>query len=81
MVGNSYKKTIPAGMSDVVGDELPMPAWVKGPLTLTASLRYRQFNCRYPQWALDSPSNSLPITDLARDALVLPVRLRPPVQR
>jgi hypothetical protein len=77
MVGDSYRKTIPAGESDVVSYDFEVPAWAKGPLVITATLRYRKFNKRYASWALGSEQIDLPVVDMARDAISVPVRIRP----
>ena len=74
MVGDSYRKTIPAGESDVVTYDFTIPAWAKSPILVTTVLRYRKFNQRYADWAIQA--TGLPITDLARDALAVPLRVR-----
>jgi hypothetical protein len=76
MVGDSYRKVIPSGGSDVVPYEFAVPSWAKGPLTVSAVVRYRKFNNRYARWALKDPTIKLPITDVARDTLLLPLRTR-----
>jgi len=77
MVGDSYRKTIPAGESDVVTYNFQVPAWAKGPLVITSTLRYRKFNKRYASWALGSEQIDLPVVDMARDSISVPVRIRP----
>ena len=57
-----------------------VPYWAKGHLSVTALLRYRKFNQRYASWALDAPKVALPITDMARDSLIIPLRTRPEVR-
>ncbi len=80
MVGDSYRKTIAAGDSDVVEYAFNIPSWAKSPLVATAVLRYRKFNNRYARWALDDPDINPPIIDLARDAITLPLRIRPEIR-
>ncbi|MBF0280199.1 MAG: cytochrome c family protein [SAR324 cluster bacterium] len=77
MVGESFRNVITAGETDIVKYEFSIPYWANGPFTISAVLRYRKFNNRYARWALDDESLLLPITDLARDALVIPLRMKP----
>lgn len=79
LVGDSYHKVIPTGDCDVVDDRFEVPAWAKSPLTVSATVRYRKFNNRYARWALGSPEAELPIVDVARDSMQLPVREKPRV--
>ena len=79
MVGDSYRKVIPAGASDVVTYSFKIPAWVKSPLAVSATVRYRKFNNRYARWALARPDAKLPIVDVARADMQLPVREKPRV--
>jgi Cytochrome c554 and c-prime len=76
MVGDSFKRIVPAGKSDTVPYEVEIPAWAKTPLTISATLDYRKFNIRYARWALDDPAIRLPVIDVARDAVSLPLRIR-----
>lgn len=79
MVGDSYKKMIPAGESDVVTYELSIPAWAKSPLSASATVRYRKLNNQYARWVLKRPDAVLPIVDIARAVLAIPVREKPKV--
>ena len=76
MVGDSFKRTIPAGSSDIASYTFPVPVWAKGPLTVSAVVRYRKFNQRYAQWALNDEHIRLPIVDMASDSLAVPLRIR-----
>jgi hypothetical protein len=76
MVGDSYRKVIPSGASDVVPFRFAIPDWAKGPMTIAASVRYRKLNQQYAQWALKSPGIRLPITDMARDSVQVALRQR-----
>lgn len=77
MVGDSFKRVIPAGKADTVAYRARIPGWAKGPLMVSATLKYRKLNLRYARWALDDPGLSLPIVDLAADSLSVPVRIKP----
>lgn len=76
MIGDSYTNVIAAGAADLTSYELQIPGWVKSPLTVQATLRYRKFNQRYAEWGLDIPGINLPIADVAFDSLSLPIRER-----
>lgn len=79
MIGERDRNVIPAGKSDIVEYAFVVPTWAKGPLSVTAVLRYRKFNAQYAKWALQDPNVELPIVDVARDAIQLPLRDKPPV--
>jgi hypothetical protein len=76
MTGEVYKNVIPAGRSDIKSYEFSVPSWAKSPLTVEAVLKYRKFNKRYSTWALDSSEIEIPIVDIARDSLAIPLRKR-----
>jgi hypothetical protein len=80
MVGDSFKRVIPAGKSDIVPFEAKVPGWAKSPLTVSAVLRYRKFNPQYAHWALEDASLSLPIVDMAAESLAVAVRIKPEVE-
>ena len=80
MVGESYKNVIPAGRSDIKEYTFTVPGWAKEPLTAVAIIKYRKFNQRYARWALDHPNPVLPIVDMARDTLTIPLRIKPIIQ-
>lgn len=79
MVGESYRKTIPAGGSDVVRYEFEVPPWAKTPLNVAAAVKYRKLNARYARWALDDPRIALPVVTMAGDTLEFALRAKPPV--
>jgi len=81
MVGDNYKKIIPAGGADVTEYSFNIPSWTKGPVVASAVLRYRKFNNIYARWALKDKEVRLPIVDVARDSLTVPVRIKPEVYR
>jgi hypothetical protein len=76
-VGDAYKNIIPPGKSDLVEYGFEVPFWAKGQLTVTAVLRYRKLNQRYAEWALEDRARNLPVVDMARDSLIIPLRVRP----
>ena len=80
MVGESFRRVIPAGSSDVVEYSFSVPSWVKSPLTVTATLNYRKLNDRYARWALKEQYVPIPIVDMAWDSLTIPVLTRKDVE-
>jgi hypothetical protein len=80
MVGESFRRVIAAGESDVVEYAFRVPAWAKSPLTVTATLKYRKLNDRYARWALKDQYAPLPVVDLAWDSLAIPVEIRKRVE-
>ena len=81
MVGDSYKNVIAAGKSDIKDYRFTVPSWAKEPLTATVIVKYRKFNQRYARWALDHERPVLPVVEMARDALTLPLKLKPVTQK
>ncbi|QSP95539.1 hypothetical protein LPB19_03740 [Marinobacter salinisoli] len=77
MVGHAEKSVIPAGGSDIETYRFGIPTWAKTPLTISARLRYRKLNNQYASWALKDAFVSLPIIDMAYDAIVVPLRKKP----
>lgn len=77
MVGRTYKNIIEAGETDLISYEFTLPPWTKGPITVSATLRYRKLNTRYAKWALKDLYTPLPIVDMARDTLVIAVLNEP----
>jgi hypothetical protein len=80
MVGESFRRVIKAGQSDIVRHTFQVPAWAKSPLTVTATLKYRKLNQRYAKWALKEKYVDIPVVDLAWDSLDIPVRIRKEVE-
>lgn len=80
MTGNAYKNVIPPGKSDIKEYIFSVPSWAKTPLTVTAIVKYRKFNQRYARWALNHPKPVLPIVDMARDTLMIPLKIKPVIQ-
>jgi hypothetical protein len=80
MVGESFKRVIKAGKSDIMHNSFEIPAWVKSPLTVTATLKYRKLNERYARWAMKDKYIKIPIIDMAWDSLTIPVKIRKEVE-
>jgi hypothetical protein len=77
MVGEAYSNTIESGKSDIADFVFTVPYDAKGPLTVTAIVKYRKFNQRYAEWALGRKGIELPIVEMARDTLVIPLKNKP----
>ncbi len=75
-VGELDRNVIAAGKSELVNFSFDIPYWAKSPLTLVASMNYRKFNTRYAKWVLQDDYRALPITEMARDSLIIPLRLK-----
>lgn len=76
MIGESFKRVIKAGESDIVSYDFVVPYWAKTPLNVTVTLKYRKLNERYARWALKDRYVEIPVVDLAWDSLVIPVKIR-----
>ncbi|MEM7358136.1 MAG: multiheme c-type cytochrome [Pseudomonadota bacterium] len=74
MTGEVYRNSIPSGQTDINSFEFKVPSWAKSPLTAEAVVKYRKFNQRYAQWALETPNPGIPIIDVARDTLTISLR-------
>jgi hypothetical protein len=74
MVGDSFKKVVEPGSSDVVTYNVKVPAWAKSPMNLFAVVCYRKLNNHYAKWALKDENIVLPIVDVASDSLKVPLR-------
>jgi hypothetical protein len=66
-VGAKWKRAIFPGYSDMYEYRLNVPGNVKGPLTITARLRYRKANEYFMEFAFPGQHLSTPITDLSSD--------------
>jgi hypothetical protein len=76
MVGESFRRVVKAGESDVVEYAFTVPSWAKSPLTVTATLKYRKLNDRYARWALGDKYIEIPAVDLAWHSLQVPIKVR-----
>jgi hypothetical protein len=79
MVGDSFKRVIPPGGTDVTSYTFTVPDDAKGPLAVTAGLNYRKLNNRYARWALKNDKLELPVVEMAAGSLLLPVKIKPEV--
>ncbi len=77
MIGNTYKKMIMPGSTDLSSYKFTLPYWVKGDITVMARLRYRRFNKWFTDWVFEDKDVRLPIIDMARATVSIPVRKRP----
>ena len=80
MVGDTYKKLIPPNKSDVVKFTFDIPYWAQGPITVTTALKFRKFNQRYAKWALDMENPKIPVIEMSRDSLSIPIRKKPLIE-
>jgi hypothetical protein len=76
MIGESFKRVIPSGETDIAEYRFSVPAWAKSPLTVTVSLRYRKINDRYARFALAERYFEVPAVNVAWASLDIPLRLR-----
>jgi hypothetical protein len=76
MVGESFRRVIKAGQTDVVAYAFEVPSWAKSPLSITAALFYRKLNERYARWALGDAYVPIPAVNMAWDSLQVPLEVR-----
>ena len=80
MTGEAYRNVIKAGQTDRVEYKVTIPSWVKSPITIYATLKYRKLNKRYSDWVMQGNDyQPIPIIDMARASLSIPVRKEVPV--
>ncbi|MFT4927551.1 MAG: hypothetical protein ACI8WB_003662 [Phenylobacterium sp.] len=80
MTGESFRRVIEAGKSDIVHYTFNIPSWVKSPLTVSATLKYRKLNQDYAKWALKDQYIEIPVVDMARDSLNIPIKISKEVE-
>ncbi len=80
MVGDRYRNSVPAGGSDIATFEFDIPSWAISPLQISSALKYRKLNKQYSSWALEKEGATLPIVDMARDSLSVPLKNQPDVR-
>jgi len=80
MIGNSFKRIVKAGESDIVRFNFVVPGWAKSPLVVSSSLKYRKLNQRYARWAMGENYLKIPVITLAWDSLEVPLRGRREVE-
>jgi uncharacterized membrane protein len=76
MVGESFRRVIRSGESDVVNFSFPIPPHAKSPLIITATLKYRKLNNRYAKWALGDKYFKIPAVDMAWDSITVPIKIQ-----
>jgi tetratricopeptide (TPR) repeat protein len=71
-----YNHQIPPGAATVVHYRLDVPVDAQGPVAIEAHLNYRKFDATYLQYLQGKQftRNELPVTVMASDRLLLPVR-------
>ncbi|MDG2094949.1 MAG: multiheme c-type cytochrome [Phycisphaerales bacterium] len=76
-----YNNQIPPGAADSVHYRFHVPADCTGPITIRAALKYRKFDTQYMRFVHGDQDwvNDLPVTVLAEDVVVLPVKGGTPV--
>lgn len=79
MTGDRYRNTVPPGGSDIATYEFDIPSWAISPLQVSSALKYRKLNKRYTAWVLQNEGASLPIVDMARDSLSIPIKSQPDI--
>ena len=65
------------GETDLSSYKFVVPYWVKGDITVMARLKYRRFNKWFTDWVFEDKDVRLPIIDMARATISIPVRMRP----
>jgi len=73
MVGQKTKRAIFVGYSDAAPYEIKLPRGCKGPLTITARLRYRKFNQFITDLVTGKDGTTFPITDLSEDRVTVAI--------
>lgn len=74
MVGKTSVNVVKAGESDVINYQFAVPHWAKGPLSVAAQVKYRKLNTRYAKWAMKEQYQPLPVIDVSRAQLLIPIR-------
>lgn len=72
-VGAKYKRAVFPGYSDMYEYDLKIPKDVKGPLTVTARLRYRKANQYFMDFSFPGQHLQSPITDISSDQVEIPL--------
>jgi hypothetical protein len=72
-VGAKWKRAIFPGYSDMYQYKFTVPRDAKGPLTITARLRYRKANQYFMDFAYPGKHLHTPVTDLSSDRVEVPL--------
>lgn len=81
MIGDRYRNSVPPGGSDIAAFEFEIPSWAISPIQVSTALKYRKLNKKYTAWALENEHLSLPVVDMARDSLLIPLKRQPDVHQ
>lgn len=79
MTGESYRNVIKSGQSDLVNYRITIPSWAKSPVTVYATLKYRKLNKQYSDWVMEGKPYTIPVVDVARASLQIPIVKERPV--
>jgi tetratricopeptide (TPR) repeat protein len=77
----AYNNGLQSGRSQLVRYRFRLPKKISGPVTITASVKYRRFNQHFVDYAMDQPAGkhySEPIIDMATQSRTLNVGDNPP---
>jgi hypothetical protein len=81
MIGDRYRNSVPPGGADIASFDFEVPNWAISPIQVSAALKYRKLNKKYTAWALENDGISLPVVDVARDSLLIPLKRQPDVHQ
>ena len=81
MVGDRYRNSVPPGGADIANYEFEIPSWAISPIQVSTALKYRKLNKKYTAWALENEHVSLPVVDMARDSLLIPLKRQPEIHK
>jgi hypothetical protein len=79
-VGAKWKRAIFPGYSDMYEYKFKLPPNARGPLTITARLRYRKANQYFMDFAFPGKHLHSPIADLSSDRVEIPLAAGRPVK-
>ncbi len=75
----AYNNTIQSGRSQIVRYSFKMPSAVAGPVTLTATVKYRRFNQHFVDFGMNQKHYVQPIVDMATVSRVINIGENKPV--
>lgn len=78
----AYNNTIQSGRSQLVRYRFRLPKGISGPVTITATVKYRRFNQRFIDYAMDQPAGKHfpePVLEVASETRTLKVGDNAPV--
>ena len=77
----AYNNTIQSGRSQLVRYRFRLPKTSAGPITITATVKYRRFNQHFLDYAMDEPAGkhySEPVLEIATESRTLNIGDNPP---